>query len=174
LTRYSLIVDGAVKAILPKSKSESGRRRRMHARRAPEGKAMSSGYDIGLQRTQVSPELCKELDEIVGEDIVLRPEVLQHLVGDTLDVLGVRALAHHTPPFDRPYKCTWYKGRFYCRFYRRGAWFQVWDNAAAASDATDDVVDHCAMRPSITRDEVKEMAARKGVAETRGFYRRDE
>ena len=40
--------------------------------------------------------------------------------------------------------------------------------------ADEEVVDYCAMGPSITRDEVAEISARKGFSATRGVFRRDE
>jgi hypothetical protein len=129
---------------------------------------------LELQRTQVSPEIGRELDEVVGEDVVLRAEAVQHLEAERLEDLGVRALLHHVPPYDRPFKCTWYKGRYFCKYYRKGVWFLIWDNAEATGAADEEVVDFCAMGPSITRQEVAEISARKGLSPTRGIYRRDE
>jgi hypothetical protein len=129
---------------------------------------------ISLQRTQVSPELGREIDAVVGDDVVLKADAVQHLAPERIEDLGVRALSHHAPPYDRPFKCTWYKGAYYCKYYRKGVWFLIWDNAEATDAADEEVVDYCAMGPSITREEVTEISARKGISPTRGIYRRDE
>src|SRR5262245_23075047 len=114
---------------------------------------------ISLQRTQASPELCREIDAVVGDDVVLKSDAVQHLTPERIEDLGVVALSHHAPPYDRPYKCTWYKGAYYCKYYRKGVWFLIWDNKEALDAADEEVVDYCAMGPSITRDEVAEISA---------------
>ncbi|HKY95773.1 MAG TPA: hypothetical protein VJL84_10735 [Kiloniellales bacterium] len=130
---------------------------------------------ISLQQTQVSPELSREIDAVVGDDVVLKPEAVQHLAAERIEDLGVVALSHqHAPPYDRPFKCTWYKGAYYCKYYRKSVWFLIWDNKEALDAADEEVVDFCAMGPSITREEVAEISARKGFSATHGVYRRDQ
>lgn len=129
---------------------------------------------ISLQRTQVLPELGREIDAVVGEDVVLKPDAVDHLDAGRIEDLGVIALSHHMPPYDRPFKCTWYKGAYYCKYYRKGTWFLIWDNREAMDAADEEMVDYCAMGPSITREEVRAISARNGISPTHGIYRRDQ
>ena len=45
-----------------------------HRRHTP---CMDSKAKIALQRTQVSPELGREIDAVVGDDVVLKPEAVK-------------------------------------------------------------------------------------------------
>jgi hypothetical protein len=124
---------------------------------------------VRLQSSRVSDELGKTLDSIVGEDIVLRPEAVTNLdPSRELQTLGIIGLTHSLrPPYALPYKCTWYQGRYYCRFYRRAAWYLVWDQAEASPEMRDLVAEG----PSTSREDVKEFARANGVHEKFGCWR---
>lgn len=126
---------------------------------------------VRLQHTRVSDVIARTLDDLVGHDIVLKDEAVANLDPDgDLETLGVIGLTRSKePPYRKPYRCTWYQGRYFCRFYRRGAWYLIWDQA----EATEDMRDLVAEGASITRDEVRELAEKNGVHAKWGFFRRD-
>jgi len=135
-----------------------------------EGIDMSSVPKVSLQHTRVSDVIARTLDDLVGKDIVLKEEAVEDLgAARDLEALGVVGLTRARPPYDQPYRCTWYQGRYYCRFYRRGAWYLIWDQ----SEATEEMRDRVAEEASITREQVKEYAREHGVHEKWGCWRRD-